>query len=119
MVTKEVINSLYKQYAKRPDSPDELDIALLFEYLIEPHNIRIEDFHLKIGSIDPRSPFYDIDLNRVNGIVEFENSVAIVLHSSILFLNKYDNKSHIHLKQPQISILDKIRNRISAPRIPD
>ncbi|MBO4994591.1 MAG: hypothetical protein J6C78_01330 [Muribaculaceae bacterium] len=114
MVTKKVIESIYKKYSKRPDSPDELDIPLLFEYLIEPHKMRIDDdFNLIIGSIDPNSPFHIIDLNKVHGIVEFDNSVAIVLHSSIIFLNKHDKQSHIHIKLDQPSFLERLRSRMS------
>lgn len=112
MITEKVINQLYKTYKNRPASPDELDIALLFENLIEHHEIAIDDFgNLLIYSIPASSPFHRIALKRIHAIVEFEHKVAIVLHSSIIFLNKHDSKSHIHIRASQPSVLDRIRNR--------
>ncbi len=113
MITEKVIDSLYKKYKNRPASPDELDIALLFENLIDSHDISIDDeAHLIINSIAPESPFHRIELKNIHAIVEFEHKVAIVLHSSIIFLNKADSKSHIHIKIEKNSFFNKIFNRI-------
>lgn len=114
MITEKVINELYKTYNRRPDNADELDIGLLFENLIEHHDIQIDDAaHLIINSLPPTSPFHRISLNRIHAIVEFEHKVAIILHSSILFLNKNDNKTHVHIRQIKSSILDKIFGRMA------
>lgn len=113
MITEKVIDSLYKQYNKRPSSPDELDISLLFENLIASHDIAIDDeANLVINSIPPESPFHRIPLQNIHAIVEFEYKIAIVLHSSIIFLNKDDSRTHIHIRQPRRSLLDKILGRI-------
>lgn len=111
MVTNKVIESIYKKYKKRPASPDELDIALLFDPSMDAHNIFIDGDRLIINSIDPKSPFHSILLSRIHQILNFENVVAIVLHSSIIFLNKTDNKVHIHVKMPELSWLDRLRLR--------
>lgn len=113
MITSKVIDSLYKTYNKRPASADELDIGLLFEYLMEHHEIEIDDdAHLIINSIPKNSPFHRISLSRIHAIVEFEHKIAIVLHSSIIFLNKSDNKSHVHIRPAKASMLDKIFGRL-------
>lgn len=113
MITEKVIDSLYKTYKKRPASADELDIGLLFEYLMENHEIEIDDTaHLIINSMPKNSPFHRIALDRIHAIVEFEHKIAIVLHSSIIFLNKADKKSHIHIRQAKASVLDKIFGRL-------
>lgn len=115
MITEKVINSLYKKYKDRPESADELDIALLFENLIDTHDIAIDDeAHLIINSIPEKSPFHRINLNRIHAIVEFEHKIAIVLHSSIIFLNKKDSKSHIHIKPIKPSIMERIFHRQST-----
>lgn len=111
MITEKLIHSLYKTYNKCPKSADELDIGLLFEENIKHHVIEIDDeAHLIINSISKDSPFHCISLNRIHAIVEFEHNVAIVLHSSIIFLNKHEIKSHIHIRQAKTSFFDKIRN---------
>ncbi|MCM1162790.1 MAG: hypothetical protein NC339_00820 [Muribaculaceae bacterium] len=98
MVTKKVIQTLYKQFSKPPQSADELNIALLFDYALENHGIVIDEDNLYIGSIDQASPFATLRLDRINEIVEFENCIAIVLPSSIVFLNKDNSDVNIHLR---------------------
>ena len=113
MITEKVINSLYKTYKNRPESPDELDVCLLFEKLLEHHDIEIDDNgYLVINSMPAGSPFQKIKLTRIHAIVEFENKIAIVLHSSIIFLSKTDSKSHIHIRQTKSSLLDKIFGKL-------
>ncbi|MDE7411100.1 MAG: hypothetical protein K2M94_03585 [Paramuribaculum sp.] len=110
MITDAVIDSLYKKYKKAPASPDELDIALLFENLLDTHDIMIDDRgNLIINSLPPTSFFRKIALSRIHAIVEFEHKIAIVLHSSILFLNKHDSKSHLHIKPMKRTLIDRIR----------
>lgn len=114
MITEKVIESLYKKYKNRPESADELDVALLFEYLMDTHEIAIDDdAHLIINSIPVDSPFHRLSLNRINAIVEFEDKIAIVLHSSIVFLNKKDSRSHIHIRQQKASLMDRLFGRLS------
>ncbi|MBD5255238.1 MAG: hypothetical protein HDS53_04085 [Barnesiella sp.] len=114
MITEKVINQLYKTYNRRPESADELDIGLLFENLIEHHDIEIDDeAHLIINSLPPTSPFHKLSLSRIHAIVEFEHKVAIILHSSIVFLNKNDNRTHVHIRNMKASVLDKIFGRLN------
>ena len=42
MITKKVIQTLYKKYRKLPPSPDCLDIPLLFDGASAHHNIVID-----------------------------------------------------------------------------
>lgn len=109
MITKQVINALYKKYRHKPSTVDELNLALLFDYAIENHGIVIDDHKLIINSIAPSSPFHTVDLDRIHAIVEFDNMIAIVLPSSIIFLNKSDNSAHVHIKVEPPSIWDRIR----------
>ena len=99
MITKKVIDELYRKYRRRPDSIDSLDIPLLFEHASD---------NLIIGSIDERSPFREIALRNVNGITHFDDTLAIVLHSSILFLNKHDQGVNVHIRTEQPSIWERL-----------
>lgn len=115
MITENVIESLYKTYKNRPASADDLDIGLLFENLIEHHFIEIDDHaNLIINSLPKNSPFHTISLNRIHAIVEFEHKVAIVLHSSIIFLSKNSEQAHVHIRQPRQSLLNRIFNTTKA-----
>lgn len=116
MITQKVIDSIYKKYKNRPASADELDIALLFEHLLDTHDIEIDDHaNLIVNSLPPESPFHKIELSRIHAIIEFEKTVAIVLHSSIVFLNKHDHESFVHIRPPKLSLMDKLRARFWRP----
>lgn len=112
MINNQVIQELYHKFTKRPASPDELDIDLMFMHLMDNHDFYIDDDgNLIINSIAPSSPFHTIPLTHIHKIVDFENKVALVLHSSIIFLDKNDSKVHIHIRTQKQSLWDKIRGR--------
>ncbi len=115
MITKQVINTLYKKYDKCPKSPDCLDFGLLFDTIIEYHDIivDIDADQLVINDLNPTSPFYQIPLSKIHAIVPFEEWIAIVLHSSIVFLNRMSDKIYVNIKPPKMSILDKIQSFFS------
>ena len=83
-------------------------MGLLSDDIINNHHIEIENNRLKIGSIDSNTPFNTLPLNRVHGIVNFEKYVAIVLHSSIIFLSKKDDESHVHIKMENPTFWQRI-----------
>lgn len=114
MIQKKVIDSIYKKYRRRPQSPDELNIPLLFEKLPEEAMIEIDENNIIINSIDSSSPFHSIPVSHIHAIIEFDEAVAIVLHSSIIFLSKDDGTAHVHLKEMHPSIIDRIRTAISG-----
>lgn len=114
MIDNKVIEKIYKKYSRRPASLDELNIPLLFEAAHNDHAIEIDGHDLIINSLDLWSPFHTIDLNRVHAILDFDKEVAVVLHSSIIFISKTDNKVHIHLRQIKPSLLDKVRGLTCA-----
>lgn len=114
MIQKKVIDAIYKKYRRRPDSPDELNLPLLFEKLPEESNIEIDGDNIIINSIDSRSPFHEIPVNHIHAIIEFDEAVAIVLHSSIIFLSKDDGSAHIHLKNVGPSLLDRLRGVLGS-----
>lgn len=112
MINNQVIQELYKKFPKRPSSPDELDIDLLFMYLMDSHDFYIDDDgNLVIQSIAPTSPFHSIPLTNIHKIVEFDDKIALVLHSSIVFLDKNDPKVHIHIRTQKPSLWSKLRGR--------
>lgn len=113
MITKKVIDNIYCKYKKRPESPDELNLGLLFGDVFEHHGIMIDENELVINSIDPTSPFHTIPLSHIHAIIEFDEHIAIVLHSSIIFLKKAGSGVHIHVKMPSLSFGDRLRSAFS------
>ena len=118
MITKEVISAIYKKYPKRAKSIDCLDFAFLFDAagLMHDINIDMETNKLIIGSIDPKSIFHSIPLNHIHAFVPFDEWVAIVLHSSIIFLNRKSPKSSIHLKPIEAGLTDRLREMFSSAK---
>lgn len=119
MVTKKVIQTLYKQFSRPPKSADELNTSLLFDYALENHGIFIDEESLYIGSVDPSSPFATIPLSRINQIVEFETCLAIVLPASIIFLDKEDSDVNIHLRldDDRPSLWQRIKQAFTPGRL--
>lgn len=113
MITKQVIETLYKKYNKRPKSPDCLDFGLLFDSISDFHDISVDmdTDELVLRDLGENSPFYKIPLSKIHAIVPFEEWVAIVLHSSIIFLNRRSKKVSVHVKPPELSFWDKLRCR--------
>jgi hypothetical protein len=110
MITREVIESLYKQYPKSPKSADCLDIALLFDNT-QCHDIAVDmaTERLTIGSVSKSSPFSRIAMRCINAIVLFDEWVAIVMHSSILFLNRHSKDVSVHIKAIGNTWVEKLR----------
>ncbi|MDE7025724.1 MAG: hypothetical protein K2O88_07575 [Paramuribaculum sp.] len=112
MISNKAIQELYSRFPKRPASPDELDIDLMFIHLMDNHDFYIDDDgNLVINSITSTSPFHTIPLIHIHKIVEFEDKIALVLHSSIIFLDKHDSQVHVHIRTQKPSFLDKLRYR--------
>ncbi|MBD5313598.1 MAG: hypothetical protein K2G41_06915 [Duncaniella sp.] len=117
MVTRQIIDKMYKQYKRPPASPDELNFGLLFAYAIENHGIVIDENDLYIGSIDPRSPFATIPLRHIHEIVEFENYLAIILRNSIIFLHKTTSDVNVHLRMDEPSVWSRLKDSLSSKRV--
>lgn len=113
MITNEIIKEIYKQYDKKPKSMDCLDFALLFDKVGVLHNILVDPDTqtLTIDSIPEDSPFHQVALKNIYAFVPFEQWVAIVLHSSIIFLNTKRPITSIHIKSHKLSLWDKIKRR--------
>ncbi len=115
MITKKVIDELYKKFRKLPSGIEHLDIGLLFEYAMEHHDITIDDEgNIVIASIDPQSRFNNVALDRVHGFYAFDDFIAIVLHSSFIFLNKNDNGVNVHIKFEKPSLWERLKWKFSG-----
>ena len=110
MITKKVIEELYKRYSKPHKGIEYLDMGALMEHASASHNLELTDSgELIINSLDQASPFSRLELSRIHAIVPFERSVAIVLPNSILFLNKKDSGVNVHFKPNPTSFVDKLK----------
>ncbi len=109
MINNKVIKEVYRKYKKRPASIERVDLDLLSGNVSETHKINISEGRMIIGSVEKCSPFHSLPLSRIHGVVNFEKCVAIVLHSSIIFLEKKEEKVQIHLKMTLPSFWQRVR----------
>ncbi len=114
MITKQVIESIYRKYKHRPKSVDMLNVGLLFDSSLEAQKIDIDDKKLVIGSLAADSPFHEIPLDRIHAILDFERHVAIVLQSSIIFLRKNSDKVDVHVNLKGPSLMDRLRMTLAG-----
>lgn len=114
MITNEVIKEIYKKYPKRVKSVDNLDFPMLFDGVGQMHDLLVdpETQELTVASLSPDSPFHKVSLERVHAFLPFEEWVAIVMHSSILFLNKKKPIASVHIKEPELSLWDRIKSKM-------
>ncbi|MDE6403982.1 MAG: hypothetical protein K2K86_09285 [Muribaculaceae bacterium] len=114
MINNKTIETIYKKYRNRPASIDELNIPLLFEAMDAEGGVEIKGHDIIINSLDSWSPFHTIDLNRVHAILDFEKYIAVVMHSSIVFIGKASGDVHVHLKDLKPSLMDRMRGMFCA-----
>lgn len=117
MITRENINEIYRKYKKTPASVDELNIATLFDETAIHHDIMIdpENNTISFGSIDTASPFHTLPLDRINAILGFDEWVAIVTGSSIVFLNRKSPKVVVDIKPIEATFSQKLSKIFRAP----
>lgn len=119
MIHKKVIDAIYKKFKHRPNTPDELDIPLLFEKLPETASVEIDGDELVLPMVDISSPFHRIPVSHIHAIIDFDEAVAIVLHSSIVFISKDDGSVSVHLKEIGMSLLDRVRTALMGESVAD
>ncbi len=112
MITAETIKKIYKKHSKRPESIECLNCRLLQDDSLLLHKIDIKDGVISINSVDISSPFHSIELRLIHAILDFESHVAIVLHSSIVFLGKGNKSVNAHIKPLKGSLLSRIKQGI-------
>ena len=116
MITRENINEIYRKFKNAPASIDELNIATLFDETAIHHDIMIdpEENTVSFGSIDSKSPFHTISLNRINAILEFDEWIAVVMPASIIFLNRNKAQVVVDIKAVKPTLTDRLSKMFRA-----
>lgn len=117
MITRENIKEIYRKYKNTPESVDDLNFSALFDETAIHHDIMIDPVEntITFGSIDKNSPFHTLPLNRINAILGFDEWVAVVMHSAILFLNRKNQKVVVDIKMTQPSIGERLTQMFRSP----
>ena len=92
-----------------PKSESERNLGLLRDFAAENVAVDIEDGKLQLYNIVPMSPFNEIKLDNIYGVVDFDDCIAVVLHSSIVFIMKADASVHVHIKVNPPTFTEKLK----------
>lgn len=117
MINKATIENTYKKFNKRPASPDELNLGVLFGDVFENHGLKLDEKYLTINSVDPASPFHRIPLRNICEIVEFADHVAVVLPASMIIMQKDSPDVFINIKTRPASLEERLRGMFHSPKL--
>ena len=106
MINKERINELYKKHLH---SKNNLNTELFYNEKIKHHSLYVTDTELIINSIEEDAPFHSIPVKNIHGVEEMGNHIAIVLANCILFLNKHNDNTYVHINIPEVNIWQRIK----------
>lgn len=117
MINKATIENTYNKFNKRPASPDELNLGVLFGDVFENHGLKLDEKYLTINSVDPASPFHRIPLRNICEIVEFADHVAVVLPTSMIIMQKDSPDVFINIKTRPASLEERLRGMFHSPKL--
>lgn len=98
MITDQVIKEIYKTFKKPARNTDELQLDYFINILKEHHNITEDDMEIVMNDLDEFNPFRRFLKRSIYTILEFDQMVAIVFRTHILFFGKDDNQLRVHIK---------------------
>ena len=109
MITKQTIAELYKKYRRCPTNLEDRNLSLLIEYALDTDAVELDGDMLVFTNMEDYSPFKRIELGRIHCVVDFDETVAVVLPNSIIFIRKTDYSTFVHIKENPRGICGKIR----------
>lgn len=95
---RDIIKSLYRQFRRKSASLDDRHLDLLCDNIVDQNGLELDDDSIVFTSMPDNAPLKRIRLDNINGVAEFGPSVAIVLHSSIIFFNRLTHETTVNLR---------------------
>lgn len=97
-ISSDLIDGLYKRFPRRPATLDERNLRLLADYIVEDRGVSLCDDRIVFTEMSADSPFREILLENIHGVADLGNMLAVVLHSSIIFLDCRTLEAFVHVK---------------------
>lgn len=116
MVTKQVIQEIYKEYKKPVDNIEDLNLSYFLKLLAPHHKLKFEGDELIFEDMEEFNPFRRILVRNLNAILEFTKTVAFVLPNHILFLGKRSPELSVHFK-PEEEIMGNQKKKSFFSRL--
>lgn len=100
MISKQVIEEIYKKYNKPPKKVDDLRIPYFLDLLSKSHHLRLSQDQEEIVNedLDNYNPFKRFLIRRMTAILEFERMVAFAFDNHIIFFQKDSTDMRVHFK---------------------
>ena len=98
MISKSVIKALYKKYPSPPQNFPDLDIEDFISLCGETYGIVLDENTITFGRMSEENPFRVILLRHICGIEKFEDHIALVTPSYILFFHRDKFDMMVHFK---------------------
>lgn len=111
MITDKVIKEIYKQFSKPEKNPEKLELDRHLASLAEHHKLRRDGIEILVDDLEDFDPFHRFLIRNLCGVIEFDNWVAFIFPTHILFFSKKDNNMTVHFKpenKKKPSIFDRI-----------
>ena len=123
MITKATINNLYKSHKTHKELIDNIKLPLLLVKLsfIKPTDgnvsfASIDEDNLKLNTMPIEFPLKEIPLKNICGIEFFDSMATIITNNCIIIIDTTTGNVRLHIRQPQFSLLDRIRYFFTPPK---
>lgn len=113
MITKQVIQDIYKEYKKPCENIEDLNIPYFLKLLEPYHNLKYDGDELVFEDMEEFSPFRRILVRNMHAILEFSKMVAFVFPNHILFLGKRSSELSVHFKPEEEPVESKKKSFFS------
>ncbi len=111
MVTKDVIQEIYKRYSTPPKDVATLQLPRYIELLRSHHNLAIDGEEIINRDLEEFNPFRRLLMRRLTAVLNFEKVVAFAFNKHIIFFDKEGEGMHVHFKPEKRSLLSRLFGR--------
>lgn len=98
MITKQVIQDIYKEYKNPAENIEDLNIPYFLKLLAPHHKLKYDGDEFIFEDLEEFNPFRRILARNLHAILEFSKMVAFVFPNQILFLGKRSPELSVHFK---------------------
>lgn len=99
MITNDTILNLYSTFATAPELFEDRGLSMLMDYVFDTEALDLDGDRLVFNTMPADSPWRSIELEHVYGAKELPGWLAVVLPDSIVFVNRADFSTRVHIKE--------------------
>ena len=123
MITQATIDNLYKSHKTHKEFIDSIKLTRLLVKLsfIKPTDgnvsfASVDENHLRLNTMPIEFPLKEIPLKNIFGIEFLDSMAAIITNNCIVIIDTTSGDISLHIRQPQFSLLDRLRYFLMPPK---